>query len=109
MGEAYISNWRTIPALGFSDHVAITFNIGWDNLRLVGGLHKGKQSSVTPKLIGNDSTLNSQVLTVIMSIPPEDVALKESTLGTNTDLSQDRGRTLSSWRTEEFQQLSKPP
>ena len=36
MGEAFISVWRTIPALGFSDHVAIRFNIGWDNLSATG-------------------------------------------------------------------------
>ena len=36
MGAAFISDWRTIPALGFSDHVTITFNIGWDNLTAIG-------------------------------------------------------------------------
>ena len=36
MGEAFISDWRTIPALGFSDQVTISFNIGWDNLTATG-------------------------------------------------------------------------
>ena len=31
MGEACISDWRTIPDLGFSDHVTISFNVRWDN------------------------------------------------------------------------------
>ena len=32
MGEGGISSWRTIPALGFSDHVTIEFNLGWESL-----------------------------------------------------------------------------
>jgi len=32
----YISSWRTILTLGFSDHVTIEFNVGWENLNATG-------------------------------------------------------------------------